>query len=187
MGEMAEREWELWGMEKELSEQFGPHYWRTKDGTRIDMREMEDGHLVNTIRWIERNEEAIRLGMLLRLGPGPSGDHASEAFDNVVRELAEEELEYLMPSYGYLLREWERRLSKFRVPGKVRYVQSKIPAFSRWVHLSKGSGLLCRSKIRGLDRRYSVPDVEEYCPRCLFTSHMEEVSDPNGQEAEEGQ
>lgn len=39
-----------------------PKTWTTREGERIEIRKMTDSHLLNTIRYLRRNAEAIRLG-----------------------------------------------------------------------------------------------------------------------------
>lgn len=56
--------------------------WVTRDGRRIPVTRMEDAHLVNTLRMLQRNAEKRRMAALLPyLGQGPIGEFAQDCFD----------------------------------------------------------------------------------------------------------
>lgn len=105
---------------------YDVRYWVTRDGRAMLVAEMEDGHLINTIRFIERNEEAYRLRMLLALTNipewmEPRGDMAQDAFDAEVDRLAgageEGDLEDLFLQYRWLREEAaERGLLEYTAP-----------------------------------------------------------------------
>jgi hypothetical protein len=90
--------------------------WRTRDGREVLISEMGDSHLLNTIRYLERNKEAIVLNHVIamsRIGSTFGGDGAQDAYDNAMAELADEEhetaLEMCVPEYKALVAEAERR------------------------------------------------------------------------------
>jgi hypothetical protein len=85
--------------------------WETKDGRRVRVRDMEDGHLVNTIHLLNRAYER-RLLSLAFLIDGPGGPQGDGAQDCAAREMATAEecgpgLEY--PTYDALCDEADRR------------------------------------------------------------------------------
>jgi len=61
----------------------GNEFWVTKEKKRLRIRDIDDGHLVNILRFLRRRCEAIRTHRSLQMleGPGPRGDAACMAFD----------------------------------------------------------------------------------------------------------
>ena len=65
-----------------------PTTWTTRDGRALAIKEMDDQHLVNTIRMLQRNVKVVRfraeITMIRRyeaLLSGIQGEHAREAAD----------------------------------------------------------------------------------------------------------
>ena len=61
----------------------GNEYWVTKDKQRLRIRDIEDSHLVNILRFVRRGCEVVRRRVEIQMlsYPGPSGDAACDAFD----------------------------------------------------------------------------------------------------------
>lgn len=104
------------GLPEYRAQRRGRPVWVTRDGRKLTPEEMSDGHLRNTIAFIER-----RLGRAARalktLGdlwwvftPGPSGEHAQDCFEQAQAEVWEREWQdYLPPIYDALVNELARR------------------------------------------------------------------------------
>lgn len=64
--------------------------WKCKDGTEIKVSDMEDSHLINSIKMLERkgfvSPEAL---MCYFGGPEPLGDMAQLAFDQAFDEICQ--------------------------------------------------------------------------------------------------
>jgi hypothetical protein len=81
---------ERWSFRDHVKRTDATH-WVTKDGRRIAVRDMEDTHLVNTVRLLRRHAPAARLVELFLMVTGParpSGDGATMAFESGIEELA---------------------------------------------------------------------------------------------------
>lgn len=92
------------------------HVWRTRDGREIPIEEMEDGHVLNTIRFLHRNAEMIRFGYFVRVywsSPQPNGDGAQMAVDEECQRWAQlcdvDMLKRAVPQYVMLLLEATKR------------------------------------------------------------------------------
>jgi len=81
--------------------------WTTKAGEKVRVCDMTDSHLVNTIRWLQRAEFAN--GFALASLPGPNGEHAQDAHDEWIRELAEREPGDVWPIYDDMVEEARER------------------------------------------------------------------------------
>jgi hypothetical protein len=81
--------------------------WKTKDGREILIKDLEDSHLMNIIKLIERNY-AKAIGTYL-IGPGPSGEMAQDAFDREFDKLNEEGPYGFNESYEALIDEADKR------------------------------------------------------------------------------
>lgn len=86
--------------------------WTQKDGTKIRICDMPDGHLLNTINFLERyatkrmNYEHNKFLSY----PEPSGEMAVDAYDQALEQIGQESSEDYMPNiYWDLLREKDRR------------------------------------------------------------------------------
>lgn len=91
-----------------------PGYWRTKDGIVLRIADMADGHLANTIRFLERELAVDKSQDVLKCltYPGPSGDGATMLFAQAFDEALEETSlwgDIWVPKYEELLAEKERR------------------------------------------------------------------------------
>jgi hypothetical protein len=93
-----------------------PTHWTCRDGRVVPIAEMGDSHLVNTIRYLERNRETIVFREVLRMGrmcSTFSGDGAMDAADMALDELLDEEYEdalsMCVPEYPALVAERDRR------------------------------------------------------------------------------
>ncbi len=86
--------------------------WTTKDKSKIRICDMEDSHLLNTIKFLERFAETERkLNMDFYITcPQPNGEMAQMAFDNEL-SLAIESIweDFTPPIYDNLIKEKERR------------------------------------------------------------------------------
>jgi hypothetical protein len=77
--------------------------WTTKAGEMVRVCDMADSHLLNTIRFLERAELAD--GLALACLPGPTADHAQDAHDEAIRELAERSPGDVWPIYDDMVDE----------------------------------------------------------------------------------
>lgn len=83
--------------------------WVTKQGARIAVEDMGDSHIVNTIRYLRRNCEALRLGKVLQLSayiknaPDGAADAASSVVDWIADAGDEDFLLAVIPTYRALL------------------------------------------------------------------------------------
>lgn len=90
-------------------------HWTTKDGRVLLVSEMEDRHLVNTIRMLRRNVEAYRLAHLSQMWRymESAPDGAYDACDDAARQTeqmsTEEFLKMVKPCYATMLAEAEVR------------------------------------------------------------------------------
>ena len=86
--------------------------WKTKDGRKIRICDMEDNHLLNTIAMLQRVSESRRISnsVYYLFCTPPNGEMALYAFeqeqDNVWRATW---CDYLPPIYSNLVLEAERR------------------------------------------------------------------------------
>lgn len=82
-------------------------YWKMKDGNKILITKMQDSHLINTIRFIERNTKAKHTEMLefyLNCRE-PQGEIAYMMFEQEQNFWIESEWEDLLPPVYYVLQE----------------------------------------------------------------------------------
>lgn len=89
-------------------------YWTTKDGERMLMSDMSDGHLVNSAKMMQRNGGALWQQAIMRMMTGmqPRGDGAQDAFDSELQALENmsgEEFLAQHPTYQGLLHELKKR------------------------------------------------------------------------------
>jgi hypothetical protein len=85
--------------------------WKTKDGTKIRIKDMEDSHLLNTIRFLEK--QTVRLNMReldeMMSFPYPNGEMAQHAFDQEFNMIGSAEPNVHFPIYDDLVNEASRR------------------------------------------------------------------------------
>lgn len=114
---------------KELGNWDAPHateLWQMKDGRRIRLREMSDGHLENTLKLLVRaavvGQARNDIGWIY--GPRPNGDMASLASDQACAEEAQKTYEdYVTDIYWFMVEEYEFRghsMEKIRKYGHQR-------------------------------------------------------------------
>lgn len=72
--------------------------WATRYGRKVRVKDMEDAHLVNAVRYLLRNEEAIRWSLVAPLGARGFPEAAGDAFDLAIEEAAEMDFEELVPA-----------------------------------------------------------------------------------------
>lgn len=88
--------------------------WHGSDGP-VAIRQMDDEHLLNVIRYLDRRVDEYRTAYGIALfcsGPGPSGDAACDALDQAMAEDARvSDIAWLhsTPLYRALKREKKRR------------------------------------------------------------------------------
>jgi len=81
--------------------------WKTKDGRKIRMCDMDDRHLLNSIAMLER-KAAEELAAMWNASRLLQGEFAIETFDGEI-ERAEQDGPYRFRNYGYLIQERDRR------------------------------------------------------------------------------
>jgi hypothetical protein len=83
----AHREKKPWSF-REHMKKVDPEHWVTYDGRRIAVNDMEDTHVVNTVRLLRRHATAQRFleALIMLKGPRPSGDEATHAFECALEE-----------------------------------------------------------------------------------------------------
>lgn len=81
--------------------------WVNKEGKRIKIKELENSHLMNIIKLIERNYIKA-IGFYL-IGPGPRGEMAQDAFDREFDILDEGGPSGFHKQYDILVEEADRR------------------------------------------------------------------------------
>lgn len=82
--------------------------WTTKDGQRIRIKDMEDSHLLNTIRFLERTWEKRKASMLSDF-PCFNGEMAQYYAEQEWDRLADTDIEEACPIYNDMVDEAERR------------------------------------------------------------------------------
>lgn len=90
--------------------------WVTREGERVKVKDMEDSHLISTIRCLRRHAPrmmaAVKMSLYSYLGSEPP-DGAYDCADSAVSELAEmdadEYLEGTVPTFSALMAEAEKR------------------------------------------------------------------------------
>ncbi len=90
--------------------------WVCKDGSRVPVRKMTDGHLCNTVRFLRRRCEGYRLREIASIDHYLRGDPPDGAFDAAMGAAADladmsddEFLAATIPTYEAMLAEVERR------------------------------------------------------------------------------
>jgi len=81
--------------------------WKQKDGTIIRIRDMTDGHLLNTIAMLKRKSDAINDEAEAAACGMFHGDMASYYAEQAVAAYGSVESHF--PKYRELVAEWERR------------------------------------------------------------------------------
>lgn len=88
--------------------------WTTKDGREIPVRLMDNGHLLNTIRMLERAAEQKVQDFMEY--PMPNGDMAVMAWEQEFGRMCDAEVEDFFPIYKYLIAEAARRGLDLNMP-----------------------------------------------------------------------
>jgi len=81
--------------------------WKTKDGKRIRICDMEDSHLLNAIKCLER---MVVIEKLETPFPSFNGEMAQYYSEQAYDQILNSPPEYFFPIYEDLLNERERRL-----------------------------------------------------------------------------
>lgn len=81
----------------------GETFWTTRNGERLNIRDMETSHLRNCLRLLERRKESHvkRISLL----PEPSGEMAQLAFEGELEAAMDSSVEELFPVYGKIKEE----------------------------------------------------------------------------------
>lgn len=69
------------------AEKWEPGTWVTKEGQKLRISEMEDGHLVNSLQMLKRRGFVGWRILSAYLGGGPNGDMARDLFDHETDEV----------------------------------------------------------------------------------------------------
>ena len=97
--------------------------WTTKDGRKVRICDMEDDHLINTVRMLQRNGEARRINNSVYYATcmGPNGEMAQLAFEQECDQMWDATFESYVPRIYYnLVDEAERR--RLTIPTQLQRV-----------------------------------------------------------------
>lgn len=88
--------------------------WKTKDGKIIKIKDMEDNHLINCIKFIEKNAEQYVNGMknFYMSCPSPNGEMANDCFEQEFDEVMELDVDDLLEKnskYKLMVKEAKKR------------------------------------------------------------------------------
>ena len=89
-------------------------FWKTREGQQVRIRDMDDRHLLNTLRMLQRHawRRLVAANLAYIDGPRPTADMAEMAFEaeaDHVAELTTEDALEDMPKYQELAEEARRR------------------------------------------------------------------------------
>ena len=106
--------------------------WTTKDGRRLRICDMDNEHLVNTIKLLQRVAETKKIHsvVLMTTCVGPNGDMAQLAFDDAFDQTLESTFEdYLPPIYENF--ECEMHLRKLEMPIQQERIDIEVSLISK--------------------------------------------------------
>lgn len=88
--------------------------WKTKDGDVLNIKEMSDNHLINTIKFIKRNTDNYveKMQTFYLTCTEPNGQMAQDCFDREFEEVMDLDSEELLENnsaYKTMLKELNRR------------------------------------------------------------------------------
>lgn len=85
--------------------------WTTKAGQKIRVCDMTTEHLLHTVRMMERNTEYALRRKVMSFGPPPNGEHAQDAYNEEIADMAEWTTGDLWPIYDDMVDElYERHM-----------------------------------------------------------------------------
>jgi hypothetical protein len=104
--------------------------WTTRDGREIKIADMDDEHLMNTIKMLERNH-AVVINEYLH-APVLNGEMAQDAFENEFDRLSEDGPGCLDPRYDIMIEEADRRKLDTEKVRLERRVSIELGYFNDW-------------------------------------------------------
>lgn len=89
--------------------------WKTRDGRRIRVSKLEDGHLVRIINFLRKRalhwqfNDFMRMGHYAENAPDGAAMAVEQEMDRLVKMEPDQYLSTVIPTYDALLRELEKR------------------------------------------------------------------------------
>lgn len=91
-----------------------PKFWKTSDGKKIKIKDLDDKHLINCIHYLEKTS-LQEYSRLCSIGSIFIGDGACNELDDIMSGLEEDgdDPAFLYPIYNDLIKEAEKRNLKY--------------------------------------------------------------------------